>query len=133
MLLLLQWVGTILLAGATSLPELATGINAVAVLNAPDLAVGGVLDSCLIPEFVASLAAVRLNAVDLAVSNLFGFNLANMAILGIYDLVYLQGNLLVGISYLFRKVRLKKGSQLTIELPCSNQLSIGVCLNCQQF
>ncbi len=41
------WVGGILLAGATSLPELATGVGAVAWLNAPDLAVGGIFGSCL--------------------------------------------------------------------------------------
>lgn len=244
------WVGAILLAGATSLPELATGISAVVVFNAPDLAVGGVLGSCLfnllilvmidiftgpqpllqqvqishglaaglscvmlgvaaagmllvaagnsltlgwvgipsilllliygvsarliarfevrrraeileqeaetfqynhikpskayltfallaiaivllgvwlaslgdqvamitglgqsfvgalllaaatsLPEVVASLAAIRLNALDLAVSNVFGSNLANLAILGIYDLVYLRGNLLVEVNH----------------------------------
>ncbi|MGI0486756.1 sodium:calcium antiporter [Pantanalinema rosaneae CENA516] len=245
-----NWVGAILLAGATSLPELATGISAVAVFNAPDLAVGGVLGSCLfnllllaildiftgpepllyraetshglaaglgcvmlgvaasgmllaqantpltiawfglpslvllglylvsarliakfelrrrrevlqqeaevfqynhikpkrayltfamlsaaivglgiwlaslgeqvaivtglgqsfvgalllaaatsLPELVASIAAIRLNAVDLAVSNLFGSNLFNLAILAIYDLTYLQGNLLSHINH----------------------------------
>jgi cation:H+ antiporter len=52
-----------------------------------------------LPEVVASLAAIRLNALDLAVSNVFGSNLANLAILGIYDLVYLQGNLLVDVNH----------------------------------
>ncbi|MFO5490969.1 MAG: sodium:calcium antiporter, partial [Cuspidothrix sp.] len=51
-----------------------------------------------LPEVVASLAAVRLNAVDLAVSNVFGSNITNLAILGVYDLVYLQGNLWLNIS-----------------------------------
>jgi cation:H+ antiporter len=41
------WVGSLLLAGVTSLPELATGVSAVTVLDAPDLAVGGILGSCL--------------------------------------------------------------------------------------
>jgi cation:H+ antiporter len=51
-----------------------------------------------LPEVVASLAAVRLNAVDLAVSNVFGSNITNLAILGFYDLVYLQGSLWANIS-----------------------------------
>ncbi|MTJ48079.1 sodium:calcium antiporter [Dolichospermum sp. UHCC 0259] len=51
-----------------------------------------------LPEVVASLAAIRLNAVDLAVSNIFGSNITNLAILGVYDLVYLQGNLWLNIS-----------------------------------
>jgi hypothetical protein len=41
------WVGAVLLAGATSLPELATGVSAVVVFNAPDLAAGGIFGSCL--------------------------------------------------------------------------------------
>lgn len=242
------WIGTILLAGVTSLPELATGISAIVIFNSPDLAVGGILGSCLfnllilalldiltgpepllkqaqishglaaslgcvmlgvvaagmllartdvnltvgwvgipslllillyfvsastiaqfesrrraavleeveifqyehvttqqayrqfcwhsvaivilgvwlaflgdqiaevtglgksfigaillatatsLPEIVASVAAVRLNAVDLAVSNLFGSNLFNLTILGIYDLIYLPGSLWLSIS-----------------------------------
>jgi cation:H+ antiporter len=243
------WVGTILLAGVTSLPELATGASAIVVFNAPDLAVGGILGSCLfnlliltlldiingsepllkraqishglaaslgcimlgvvttgmllsktginlavggvgipsvillilyfvsariiaqfetrrraevleeeaevfqyqhitpvqayrrfiilsimivilgvwlaflgdriatvtklgesfigalllatatsLPEVVASLAAVRLNAVDLAVSNVFGSNITNLAIFGVYDFLYSQGSIWVNIS-----------------------------------
>ncbi|HEY0601850.1 MAG TPA: hypothetical protein VGD58_03010 [Herpetosiphonaceae bacterium] len=41
------WGGGVLLAGATSLPELATGISAVTVVGDVDLAAGGVLGSCL--------------------------------------------------------------------------------------
>ena len=40
-----SWVGLILLSTATSLPELATGISSVAVANAPNIAVGDVLGS----------------------------------------------------------------------------------------
>ena len=42
-----SWVGAVLLAGATSLPELATGISAVSVVGDVNLAAGGVLGSCL--------------------------------------------------------------------------------------
>jgi cation:H+ antiporter len=41
------WVGAILIAGVTSLPELASGVSAVTWLNAPNLAAGAVLGSCL--------------------------------------------------------------------------------------
>lgn len=40
-----SWVGLILLSTATSLPELATGISAVAFADAPNIAVGDVLGS----------------------------------------------------------------------------------------
>jgi cation:H+ antiporter len=52
------WIGSVLLAGATSLPELATGIS-----------------------------AVRMGAVDLAVGDLFGAAMANMLILAVIDLL----------------------------------------------
>lgn len=42
-----SWVGGILLATATSLPELITGISAVSLANAPNIAVGDVLGSCI--------------------------------------------------------------------------------------
>jgi cation:H+ antiporter len=59
------WTGTLLLAGATSLPELAT-----------------------------DLSAVRLGAVDLAVGDLFGSSMANMLILALVDLARRDARLL---------------------------------------
>ncbi|GIV34428.1 MAG: hypothetical protein KatS3mg031_1963 [Chitinophagales bacterium] len=64
-----SFVGTLFLAGSTSLPEVAV-----------------------------SLSAVRLGSVDLAVGNLFGSNLFNILILAIDDLVYTRGNLLKDAS-----------------------------------
>ena len=42
-----SWVGLALIATVTSLPELATGVSAVAAAEAPDIAVGDVLGSCV--------------------------------------------------------------------------------------
>src|SRR5512139_2765549 len=41
------WIGLLLLAIATSLPELFTGISSVAVADAPNIAVGDALGSCV--------------------------------------------------------------------------------------
>ena len=41
------WVGLILLATVTSLPELVTGVSAVTIAGVPDIAVGDVLGSCV--------------------------------------------------------------------------------------
>lgn len=41
------WVGLLLLATATSLPELFTGVSSVAFAGAPNIAVGDALGSCL--------------------------------------------------------------------------------------
>lgn len=42
------WVGLALLATVTSLPELASGISAVAFVEAPNLAVGNALGACVV-------------------------------------------------------------------------------------
>ncbi|MDI1268012.1 MAG: sodium:calcium antiporter [Polaromonas sp.] len=41
------WMGLALLATVTSLPELASGISAVTLINAPNLAVGNALGACV--------------------------------------------------------------------------------------
>jgi cation:H+ antiporter len=55
------WIGAVLIAGATSLPEVLTDVSA-ALMNEPDLAIG----------------------------DLFGSNMANMLILGLIDLAHRQ-------------------------------------------
>ncbi len=42
------WVGLALLATVTSLPEMASGISAVAIVRAPNLAVGNALGACVV-------------------------------------------------------------------------------------
>ena len=51
-----------------------------------------------LPELVASLAAVRIGAYDLAVGNLFGSNAFNMTILFAADLAYRPGPILAAIA-----------------------------------
>lgn len=41
-----SWIGVLLLATVTSLPELATGISSVALANVPDVAAGDIFGSC---------------------------------------------------------------------------------------
>lgn len=41
------WIGLILMAGVTSLPELITGISSVTLANTPDIALGDVMGSCV--------------------------------------------------------------------------------------
>ena len=41
------WVGLIMLASITSLPELITGLSSVIVVNVPNIAVGDILGSCV--------------------------------------------------------------------------------------
>lgn len=51
-----------------------------------------------LPEVVVSQAALRMGAVDLAVGNILGSNLFNMAILAIDDTVYFRGSLLRDVA-----------------------------------
>lgn len=41
------WVGVVLMASVTSLPELITGVSAVAIFDLPNLAIGNVLGACM--------------------------------------------------------------------------------------
>jgi cation:H+ antiporter len=54
------WVGLILMASVTSLPELITGISAVAIIKAPDLAAGDIFGSCIFNLLILSVLDARL-------------------------------------------------------------------------
>lgn len=54
--------------------------------------------STSLPEIVVSISAVRMDAVDLAIGNLFGSNIFNIFILAIDDLFFLNGPLLSFVS-----------------------------------
>jgi cation:H+ antiporter len=51
-----------------------------------------------LPELTVTIGALRIGAVDLAVGNLLGSNLFNLAILAVDDLFYLPGPLLSAVS-----------------------------------
>jgi len=51
-----------------------------------------------LPELVASLTAMRIGAHDLAVANLFGSNVFNMAVILVFDLFYVKGPLLASVE-----------------------------------
>ncbi|MGE3958180.1 MAG: sodium:calcium antiporter [Vicinamibacterales bacterium] len=50
-----NWIGVVLLAATTSLPELFTGFGATALAPLPDIAVGDVLGSCMFNLLILSL------------------------------------------------------------------------------
>lgn len=51
-----------------------------------------------LPEMVATIAALRIGAFDLAVGNLFGSNLFNMFALGLTDALYFRGHFMAEID-----------------------------------
>ena len=59
-----------------------------------------------LPELVATIAAVRIGAFDLAVGNLFGSNIFNMFAIGLTDVFYLKGQFISAIDPAFALVGL---------------------------
>ncbi len=51
-----------------------------------------------LPELIAALAAMRMNAFDMAVGNLFGSSVFNMLALGLADFFYVNGRFLEDID-----------------------------------
>lgn len=54
------WVGLILMASVTSLPELITGISSVTIIDAPDLAAGDIFGSCVFNLLILSVLDARV-------------------------------------------------------------------------
>lgn len=49
------WMGVVVMASVTSLPELATGIGSVTYMDVPDIAVGAILGSCVFNLLILAL------------------------------------------------------------------------------
>jgi len=83
-----SWIGVVLLAATTSLPELFTGFGATALAPLPDIAVGDVLGSCMFNLLILSLMdAMQPERISARAHQghalAIGFGLALMAIAGL--------------------------------------------------
>ena len=85
-------------AAATYLPSLGEEIAIVTGLGQTFVGSIFIAFTTSLPEFVVSLAAIRIGAADLMFGNLLGSNIFNMAILGIDDLFYFKGPLLADVT-----------------------------------
>jgi len=102
------WIGAILIAGVTSLPELASGVSAVVWLDAPNLAAGAVLGSCLfnlmliaVMDLTYQPGRVLANAQDVHIlSGGLGVLLLGLVALDVFIGPGLNGFGLLGISIL---------------------------------
>jgi cation:H+ antiporter len=54
--------------------------------------------STSLPEVVVSIAAIRIGTIDLAIGNIFGSNIFNIAILSFDDILYTKGPILLFTS-----------------------------------
>jgi cation:H+ antiporter len=121
------WVGVILMASVTSLPELVTGISSAAIFNVPDIAVGDVLGSCMfnililaVLDFMSGPAPISTKAhqgqvltaafgmllLGLVNVSLFGAaQMPSVGWVGIYSLVFITVYLIAMRSVFFYEKR----------------------------
>lgn len=88
----------IIVTAATYLPHVADEVAAITGLGRTFVGSFFVALSTSLPEVVVSREAIRMGTFDLAVGNLLGSNLFNIAILAIDDFVYPHGPILGRIS-----------------------------------
>jgi cation:H+ antiporter len=87
-----------LIAAAMVLPGAAERLSAATGLGHSLVGSLFVAGSTVLPEITVSIAAARIGAFDMAVGNLFGSNLFNIAVLGVDDLLYTAGPLTAAVS-----------------------------------
>ncbi len=89
---------TVVIVAALYLPFAASELAAQMQWNESFVGTLFVSFATTLPELTVTLGALRIGAVDLAVGNLLGSNLFNLAILAVDDLFYLPGPLLAAVS-----------------------------------
>lgn len=88
----------VLVAAAANLPTLAVQFAGATGLSQSAVGTAFVALSTSLPEVVVSIAALRLGAWDMAVANVLGSNLFNVAILAVDDVFFRPGPLLASVS-----------------------------------
>jgi cation:H+ antiporter len=88
----------VVVVAATFLPWIGKGIAESTGLGQTFVGNTFIALSTSLPEVVVSIAAVRIDAVDMAIGNLFGSNIFNILILAIDDFFFVKGPLLSHVS-----------------------------------
>lgn len=84
----------VVVMSAVFLPRIGEGIAAATGLGQSFVGNVMIAVSTSLPEVVVCVAALKIDAVDLAIGNLFGSNVFNIFILALDDFFFLQGPLL---------------------------------------
>jgi len=84
----------VVIIAAIFLPMIGEGIAARTGLGQTFVGSIFIAISTSLPEVIVSLSAVKIDAIDLAIGNLFGSNIFNIFILAIDDIFFIQGPLL---------------------------------------
>lgn len=100
------WFGLIMMAAVTSLPELISGISAVTIANAPDLAVADVVGSCMFNILILSVLDFMLAGAPISsrvqqsqiIGAGFGVIMITIAAAGLLTAAYLPAIGWLGVS-----------------------------------
>lgn len=84
----------IVIAAAVFLPKIGEGIAETTGLGQTFVGSMLIAFSTTLPELTVSISAVRIGAIDLAIGNLFGSNIFNILILAVDDVFFTKGPLL---------------------------------------
>lgn len=132
------WIGVILMASVTSLPELITGISSVTIFDLPNITVGDILGSCMFNILIIALLDVLSGSVPIStkvheghvLSAGFGIFLLGIVILslfagtrfpsigwiGVYSLTIIVIYLVaIRIIFLYEKIRIAKFVKEAVE------------------
>ncbi len=88
----------VVIAAAVFLPGIGKGIAEATGLGQTFVGNIFIAMSTSLPEVVVSVSAVRMEAIDMAIGNLFGSNIFNIFILGLDDVFFIKGPLLSHVS-----------------------------------
>jgi cation:H+ antiporter len=88
----------VVVAAGSFLPAVADGIAQFMGWRHSVVGTVFVAATTSLPELVVTLGALRMGAVDLAVGNLFGSNLVNLAFLGLMGLLYVKAPILQAVT-----------------------------------
>ena len=86
------------LAAGSWLPEVADGLAVALGLSRSFVGTVFMAIATTLPEMAVTFGALRLGALDMAIGNLLGSNLFNVTILAVDDLAYRRGALLADAS-----------------------------------
>jgi cation:H+ antiporter len=84
----------VVIIAATFLPKIGEGIAEITGLGQTFVGNIFIALSTSLPEVVVSLTAIKIDAIDLAIGNLFGSNIFNILILAIDDIFFIKGPIL---------------------------------------
>jgi cation:H+ antiporter len=84
----------VVIIAATFLPKIGVGIAETTGLGQTFVGNIFIALSTSLPEVVVSITAIKIDAIDLAIGNLFGSNIFNIFILAIDDIFFIKGPLL---------------------------------------